>query len=572
MKRQLQFACTALLLLCSYFAQAQITCQPGGNLWVYANYDGGVLNINVDVNIPNIKIGVCTYEPVAINIGGPFAANVTEVRYAGYVSTNNNHCAGSGSTTTINGAGSAATSINFLPAANLSNPNGYSSIVCGYTCDISSNQGGCNTADQIKAYFQTSMNATMVSYHTQYGCWANGSYSLSTGGNCCSSVVTCLLTANAGADALVCPGNSAQLNGTATGGATTYSWSPSTGLSNPNIANPIASPSSTTTYVLTASDGASCADTDTITVTVASPSVNFQPIPSVCEGAVPFQLSGATPSGGTWSGPGVMNNTFDAMVAGIGTHTLSYTGIDGNGCTAIGTTTIQVLPLPNVTVSAFPTFCTTDPQYLPVNGSPAGGVYAGPGIANGFFFPAVAGPGTHMIQYAYTDANGCTAIASNLVTVFATPALPTLSVGGSDSLYSSVTGTSYTWLLNGSPVATTTTQPYVATQSGTYSVIVNNSGCASDTSATVQVEITSITLPGGQVIQVWPNPAQDFVRISAGDVSLEVALFDLAGKQVRPSQWIDASGSLSLIGLPKGVYLLRVQHEGRFGTMRVLKD
>ncbi|OWY26051.1 hypothetical protein BVG80_00640, partial [Sphingobacteriales bacterium TSM_CSM] len=58
--------------------------------------------------------------------------------------------------------------------------------------------------------------------------------------------------ANAGSDVTVCPGGSTTLNGTAPG-ATSFSWSPATGLSNPNIANPVATPGSTTTYTLTAS-------------------------------------------------------------------------------------------------------------------------------------------------------------------------------------------------------------------------------------------------------------------------------------------------------------------------------
>ena len=46
-----------------------------------------------------------------------------------------------------------------------------------------------------------------------------------------------------------------------------YRWSPTAGLSNPNIANPFASPDKTTTYVLTTSNsGGGCVDTDTVLV------------------------------------------------------------------------------------------------------------------------------------------------------------------------------------------------------------------------------------------------------------------------------------------------------------------
>lgn len=50
-------------------------------------------------------------------------------------------------------------------------------------------------------------------------------------------------------------------------GAVSYQWTPSSGLDNPNIPNPVASPSRTTTYLVTGTDGNGCTGTDRITVT-----------------------------------------------------------------------------------------------------------------------------------------------------------------------------------------------------------------------------------------------------------------------------------------------------------------
>lgn len=69
----------------------------------------------------------------------------------------------------------------------------------------------------------------------------------------------------ANSDTTICAGGAAQLNAA---GATNYTWSPATGLSNPNIANPLATPTVTTQYVVTGSNGAGCTTTDTVTVTV----------------------------------------------------------------------------------------------------------------------------------------------------------------------------------------------------------------------------------------------------------------------------------------------------------------
>lgn len=73
----------------------------------------------------------------------------------------------------------------------------------------------------------------------------------------------CLMAASAKAQCIVnagsnksicCPGGTVTLGGTPTGTSScsgiSYVWTPSTGLSNPNVANPVASPSSTTVYTV----------------------------------------------------------------------------------------------------------------------------------------------------------------------------------------------------------------------------------------------------------------------------------------------------------------------------------
>lgn len=78
-------------------------------------------------------------------------------------------------------------------------------------------------------------------------------------------------TANAGpANVNICAGGPQQLNGSANGGQPpyTYQWAPAAGLSNPNIANPICTATTTTTYTLTVTDDNGDQCTDDITVTV----------------------------------------------------------------------------------------------------------------------------------------------------------------------------------------------------------------------------------------------------------------------------------------------------------------
>jgi gliding motility-associated-like protein len=75
--------------------------------------------------------------------------------------------------------------------------------------------------------------------------------------------------ANAGADRLSCQNAPVQLGVNPTPGFV-YSWDPVTDLSDPNISNPIATPSVTTEYVLTVrNSGGGCLTTDTVTVKAA---------------------------------------------------------------------------------------------------------------------------------------------------------------------------------------------------------------------------------------------------------------------------------------------------------------
>jgi len=78
------------------------------------------------------------------------------------------------------------------------------------------------------------------------------------------------LAVDAGQDTAIPGGGSVQLNGTAIGGTPpySYSWAPSTGLSDATAANPTASPASATTYTLTVtdSDGASASDSVTVSI------------------------------------------------------------------------------------------------------------------------------------------------------------------------------------------------------------------------------------------------------------------------------------------------------------------
>lgn len=125
----------------------------------------------------------------------------------------------------------------------------------------------------------------------------------------CSETATVTITvapypvANAGGDVEICFGGSAQLNGSVSG--TTFMWSPTTGLSNPNILNPVATPGSTTSYILSSLGNSACPKPgrDTVVVEVL-PDINaFAGNDTLIVVGQPLQLNavGAGGTGFVWS-------------------------------------------------------------------------------------------------------------------------------------------------------------------------------------------------------------------------------------------------------------------------------
>lgn len=123
-------------------------------------------------------------------------------------------------------------------------------------------------------------------------------------------------SANAGSDATICPGNSVTIGGSpsASGGTLpyTYAWSPAAGLSSTTDANPVASPTATTSYVLVLQDSNGCAIVrDTVIVKVETPiMVDLGPDDTACTSVM---LDAGNPGNNYWWYPG--NGSTQTIVA-----------------------------------------------------------------------------------------------------------------------------------------------------------------------------------------------------------------------------------------------------------------
>ncbi|HEX7845415.1 MAG TPA: PKD domain-containing protein, partial [Chitinophagaceae bacterium] len=149
-------------------------------------------------------------------------------------------------------------------------------------------------------------------------------------------------------DTTSCQGDPVQLSVISDG--LQYSWSPTGTLSNPNIKNPVASPTSTTTYSVTARIG-NCQAVDQLTVfTVPYPFVNAGIDTTICYNT-PAQLSGIfRGTSFAWTPSAYLNNTVVANPLATPPRTTPFvlTVYDTIGCPKPGRDTVLVTVLPRI--------------------------------------------------------------------------------------------------------------------------------------------------------------------------------------------------------------------------------
>ncbi|HNT71284.1 MAG TPA: hypothetical protein PKI83_06480, partial [Bacteroidales bacterium] len=254
-----------------------------------------------------------------------------------------------------------------------------------------------------------------------------------------ASCVSC--NATAGPTSTICQGESVQL--TATGGVT-YSWSPTTGLSNPNISNPIASPSSTTTYTVTTTDSQGCTASASVLITVTpSPSLTVTASPqNICVG----QNSILTANGASTYSWSTGASTASITVTPTNTTTYSVTGYNGS-CSSSATVVVNVSTNLNVTINANPpSVCIGGTSVLTASGASTYSWSTGGSTASITVTP------TATTTYTVTGSSGvgCSNTATVTVSVSSSPTISitaapqSICIGGTSVLTASGAST-YSW-------------------------------------------------------------------------------------------------------------------------------
>ncbi|MFT4754656.1 MAG: gliding motility-associated-like protein [Salibacteraceae bacterium] len=264
--------------------------------------------------------------------------------------------------------------------------------------------------------FPPSDQTYFLNYFDVNGCEGNDTTSVTVN----STVPT-----EAGADMMVCDGDSFTLGGAPTAPfGTSYNWSPNTNMNNNLLGNPTVLPTATTTYiVLTNND--TCTGIDSITVTLlAAPTLTVSADTYVCEGDS-TQLSATGTGNFIWNNGSTLSDSTISNPLAFPTISTVYvvTLTDGSSCEKVDSILIDIQALPIADAGSTVEACKFLPASLGGNPTgPIGATYLWTPAA-GLNFSGLANPlvtsdsdGTYIVQV--TDTLGCISYDTVVVEVF----------------------------------------------------------------------------------------------------------------------------------------------------------
>lgn len=284
----------------------------------------------------------------------------------------------------------------------------------------------------------------------------------------------CLLDASffeATPDLTICTGTTAQLNAPS---GSNYQWTPANTLNNANIQNPLANPTTTTTYIVTYVQGCQTLS-DTITVNVGNPNTTIVGDEQLCEGET-STLDAGSFFFYQWS-TGETSQTISVNQAGTYTVTVFGEG----GCPATDEINIGINAPPTPTIVGNLNICNGGTSTLSLSQ-----VYTQYIWSSGAITPTTTVNSSGNIAVTVTDNNGCTGTTNADVVIsndLAPQIIGNLSICEGETTNLSAFGfNAYQW-------STGAVSPDIeVSTNGTYSVTVSNAnGCSGSSLATVVV-------------------------------------------------------------------------------------
>lgn len=147
--------------------------------------------------------------------------------------------------------------------------------------------------------------------------------------------------------------------------------------------------------------------------------------------------------------------------------------------------------------------------------------------------------------------------------VFSTVSITTINTTVSIVNYQlqcqNTTADSYSWIdcTTNVLIPNETSSVYAPTLNGSYKVIVSENGC-SDTSTCILLNTLELDETVDQLVQIFPNPAQDHITISGVEIGDIVELRNILGESVITAISENEKMRMNLINVPAGIYFINI--------------
>lgn len=384
-------------------------------------------------------------------------------------------------------------------------------------------------------------------------------------------------------DTSICSGTQLLLNTTGNG-ATSYSWSPATGLSDPYMANPLASPLAATKYVLTVSNGA-CSAKDSLMLDVKpAPNVTTSNDTTICNGGQ-AQLFATGGINYNWSPvTGLSNSNISNPVASPNAPTKYFVAVTGtNGCSKVDSVNIGWQPKPvfSIAPSAI-AICEGDSTTLTANGADVYNWISGTNIMSPNNAATIVFPGNTQ-QFSVAVQHNFCKVSDTLFATVTVNEPPTAAASKSNDIdcsnataqLAATGGVSYQWYpqtaITSPNSATPTVSPLVST---TYYVQVTNAQGCSDIDS-VRVNVLFNPTEGGYNMPNAFTPNNDGKNDCFGlkywgvVQELEFTVFNRWGERVFQTSNASVCWDGTHKGLPQatGTYVYQVKAKTACGSV-----
>jgi len=295
---------------------------------------------------------------------------------------------------------------------------------------------------------------------------------------------------------------------------------------------------------------------------------------SICAGLNTTLTATTTSSGCTFLWSNSLGTANSVTIYPDTTTTYAVTVTAPNGCSSIGYITINVHPLPKVTLHlAQNSFCPDQGPTRLLGGFPAGvgGFYSGTCVhAGDTVVPSSTAPSTYIITYTYTDMYGCSADATELAVFNA--ATPPIFLNINGPIYINtppfdlkIYTQPYGGTFSGPGVDSTNSMFYPAEAGyGTHQLFYTYThpvtGCTAQQSQYISIGtlgVHELSVAIGH-IRIFPNPTANLLNLHGIDTKeiQNIRIMNLFGEVLLTTGTITTNMQLNLSLYVPGTYLI----------------